>query len=72
MEKIEAKNARPFEYMVYNSEGELEIYSSGFTTQDKAIEWYDKHGVWLENQFNRRLVLIENVEVEAQTYLWNN
>jgi hypothetical protein len=65
------RNFKPFEYKVYNSENELENYSGGFMTEQIAIDWYNKHGVWLENHFNRKLLLIENREYR-QTYLWTN
>jgi len=65
------RNFKPFEYKVYNSENELENYSGGFMTEQIAIDWYNKHGVWLENHFNRKLLLIENREY-TQTYLWIN
>jgi hypothetical protein len=65
------RNFKPFEYKVYNSENELENYSGGFMTEQIAIDWYNKHGVWLENHFNRKLLLIENREY-TQTYLWTN
>jgi hypothetical protein len=65
------RNFKPFEYKVYNSENELENYSGGFMTEQIAIDWYNKHGVWLENHFNRKLLLIENREYK-QTYLWTN
>jgi hypothetical protein len=54
------RNWKPFEYRVYNKEAELEPYSGGFLTEEKALEWYNKHGVWLEEKFKRTLVLIEN------------
>tara|TARA_R110000868_G_scaffold241567_1_gene497109 strand:- start:403 stop:618 length:216 start_codon:yes stop_codon:yes gene_type:complete len=65
------RNFKPFEYKVYNSENELEVYSGGFMTEQIAIDWYNKHGIWLENHFNRKLLLIENREYK-QTYLWTN
>jgi len=65
------RNFKPFEYKVYNSENELENYSGGFMTEQIAIDWYNKHGIWLENHFNRKLLLIENREY-TQTYLWTN
>ena len=65
------RNFKPFEYKVYNSENELENYSGGFMTEQIAIDWYNKHGIWLENHFNRKLLLIENREYK-QTYLWTN
>ena len=65
------RNFKPFEYKVYNSENELENYSGDFMTEQLAIDWYNKHGVWLENHFNRKLLLIENREYR-QTYLWTN
>ena len=65
------RNFKPFEYKVYNSENELENYSGGFMTEQIAIDWYNKHGVWLENHFNRKLLIIENREYR-QTYLWTN
>mgnify|MGYP001275278477 FL=1 len=68
---IIVRNFKPFEYKVYNKDNVLENYSGGFMTEQKAIDWYNKHGVWLENHFNRTLVLIENREYK-QTYLWSN
>ena len=65
------RNFKPFEQKVYNSENDLENYSGGFMTEQIAIDWYNKHGVWLENHFNRKLLLIENREY-TQTYLWTN
>ena len=69
--KKKLRNFKPFEYKVYNSEDMLETYSGGFMTEQIAIDWYNKHGIWLENHFNRTLVLIENREYK-QTYLWTN
>ena len=65
------RNFKPFEYKVYNRNDELENYSGGFMTEAKAIKWYDNHGVWLENHFDRKLVLIKNREYK-QSYLWTN
>ena len=60
------RNFKPFEYKVYNSENELEVYSGGFMTKAEAIKWYDNHGKWLENHFNRNLILITNTR---QTFI---
>jgi len=54
------RSYKPFEYRVYNKKDELEPYSGGFLTKEKALEWYNEHGVWLENTFKRTLVLIDN------------
>ena len=71
MKDITLRNFKPFEYKVYNKDDVLENYSGGFITEQVAIDWYNKHGVWLENHFDRKLVLIENREYK-QTYLWTN
>ena len=60
MEDIILRNHKPFEYRVYNNLAELEPYSGGFLTKEKAKQWYDKYGTWLEDKFKRRLVLVEN------------
>lgn len=71
MKDITLRNFKPFEYKVYNKDEILENYSGGFMTEQIAINWYNKQGKWLENHFNRTLVLIENREYK-QTYLWSN
>tara|TARA_R110002096_G_scaffold235346_1_gene425540 strand:- start:35 stop:259 length:225 start_codon:yes stop_codon:yes gene_type:complete len=53
------RNFKPYEYKVYNSENELENYSGGFMTEQEAIDWYNIHGVWLEQNLNRELILID-------------
>lgn len=37
-------------------------YSGFFKTKDEAIEWYNRHGKWLEKTFNRVLVLKNELE----------
>lgn len=37
-------------------------YSGFFKTKDEAIEWYNRHGQWLEKTFNRVLVLKNELE----------
>jgi len=61
MDESNLRNYRPFEYRVYNRDAELEPYSGGFLTKEAAVEWYNKHGVWLEEKFKRTLVLVNNV-----------
>jgi len=51
---------KPFMYKVENIKGKLEDYSGTFETKDKAIEWYNTKGKWLENHFKRELILTEN------------
>ena len=63
------RNYKPFEYRVYNKDAELEPYSGGFLTKEDAQKWYDKHGTELEDMFNRRLVLVDNVN--AYQYHFN-
>lgn len=61
---------KPFEYRVINSDNHLEIYTGGFDTKEIAEAWYGKHGVWLEKNLDRTLVLIENKPASA--YEWTN
>jgi len=47
-----------FRYKVISEKtGKLEEYSGSFKTIKDARKWYEKHGKWLEEQFNRKLVL---------------
>ena len=62
---------KPYVYKTYNNRGNLEDYSRYYYTRKEALDWYNKHGIWLENHFNRKLLLIENREY-TQTYLWTN
>ena len=50
---------KPYIYKVYNNIGKLEEYSGYFSTKEEAFNWYSKQGVWLENHFNRELILTE-------------
>lgn len=34
-------------------------YSGEFNTMEKAIQWYFKHGIWLEKKFNRDLQFVQ-------------
>ena len=61
MDELNLRNYKPFEYRVYNRDAELEPYSGGFLTKGAAVEWYNKHGVWLEDKFKRTLHLVNNV-----------
>ena len=53
---------KPFIYKVENNKGRLEDYSGGFDTKEQALEWFNKEGKWLENHFNRELILVERQE----------
>jgi len=66
------RNYKPFEYKVYNSKGDLEEYSGGFLTEEKALEWYNTQGTKLEELFNRRLVLVENRTYEQISLPWRS
>lgn len=46
-----------YQYQVKNRFNELEEYSREYKTREDAIKWYNEHGTWLENKFNRVLVL---------------
>ena len=50
---------KPCVYKVYNNRGNLEDYSRYYYTRKEALDWYNKHGIWLENHFNRKLILID-------------
>ena len=41
-----------------------EQYTGFFETKDEALAWYEKHGKWLEKQFNRKLVLKNQAETD--------
>lgn len=62
------QNYKPFKYMVYNKEKELEEYSGGFLTREDAIQWYYNHGMWLENQFKRSLILVEDKKTQLNLF----
>lgn len=46
-------------YKVKNPYGDLEDYSKPYATMTEALEWYSEGGKWLENEFNRELILCE-------------
>ena len=50
---------KPYVYKVYNNIGNLEEYSRYYYTIKEALDWYNKQGKWLENHFNRKLILID-------------
>jgi hypothetical protein len=54
--------------MVKNRKKELEEYSGGFSTRDDAIQWYYEHGIWLENNLNRKLILVDNKRLKLKDY----
>ncbi len=35
-------------------------YSGCFVTEEEANTWYNKHGKWLEDQFDRTLMLFKS------------
>ena len=37
-------------------------YSGYFQKKDEALNWYEKHGKWLEKTFNRVLILKNELE----------
>jgi hypothetical protein len=62
------RNYRPFQYMVKNKKNELEEYSGGFLTREEALAWYYENGVWLEQQFKRQLILVENKRLQLNLF----
>ena len=50
---------KPYIYKVYNSRGNLEEYSRYYRTKGEAVNWYNNHGKWLEQNLNRKLILID-------------
>lgn len=61
-------NYKPFMYKVENKKGRLEDYSGTFATKEDALNWYDKNGKWLEQHFNRELILTsENRQINLFT-----
>lgn len=44
-------------YYTKGSTGIMEEYSGSFRTRKIALQWYEEHGRWLEEKFNRKLIL---------------
>ena len=55
-------NYKPYIYRVENDKGRLEDYSGNFRTKEEALTWYSKNGVWLEQHFNRELILVKSTK----------
>lgn len=48
-------------YLKHFDRYELSDYSGRFKSIERAEEWYNEHGKWLERKFGRKLVLINNL-----------
>jgi len=59
---------KPYIYKVRNEKGRLEEYSRYYKTKREALDWYNKHGKWLEKHFNRKLILIDT-DINLFTYV---
>lgn len=46
-----------YQYKAKNRLGDLEEYSKEYDNLCEAINWYNKNGKWLEDKFNRTLIL---------------
>ena len=68
MSKRNSNSFQPFQYMTYNVRNEMEDYSGSFDTKEEAKQWYYEHGIWLENQFNRTLILIEKTKKQLNLF----
>ena len=51
------RNDNIWSYKVKTSTGKLDEYSGKFKTKELAKAWYNKHGIELEQMFNRKLIL---------------
>lgn len=56
----------PFSYKVRNDEGQLRDYSGKFTSESKARKWYRRTGIWLEQLFDRKLLMVKRVCKKAE------
>ena len=45
------------QYKDINGTDRIGQYSGSFKSLNKALAWYDKHGKWLEDKFDRSLML---------------
>lgn len=48
---------RLLKWYTKGSTGVMEEYSGSFRSKKAALGWYELHGKWLEEKFNRKLIL---------------
>jgi len=59
--------SKTYSYKVITKTGTRLIYSGQFKEKEKAEEWYDCFGKWLEIKFNRKLILTESSIVDGRS-----
>jgi len=56
-DEMKSRFSDTFSYKI-DSGFSKQSYSGGFKSEKKAKEWYDKHGIFLEETFGIKLILV--------------